>query len=58
MIGQFVARFKGDIPQTKAHLVDSEVAGDIFTNCGRRIKSKSGTRFVPWAAGVRCKQCS
>ena len=61
----FIGRWASRLGLSRAHWVDSTVAGDIFTRCGRRIAPKSwdgGTDEIyiaalPLAEQIRCRTC-
>ena len=42
-IGQYVVRYEDGHPVTRAHLVESVVAEDAFTRCGRRLQDTRPT---------------
>ena len=59
-IGIWAARFDGERQVTKWHLIDSDIAEDVLTRCGRRIaqRSKRGVLLIDANPTDRCRQCS
>lgn len=60
MIGSWVARSKGDVRLTKAHLVESEIADRKVTRCGRQLGERQDTELVEVhdpAVSERCQRC-
>ena len=55
-IGDWVRRERGGKP----HLVESLVAGDVITNCGRRLPDEPNTRgkLVSDLDSEPCRICS
>lgn len=56
MIGDWIVREHRGLP----HLVESLVAGDVVTRCGRRLANeptRTGGRLVDGLLGVGCRQC-
>jgi hypothetical protein len=45
-IGSWVSRVRNLKSLTKPHLVDSTVADEPFTRCGRRLRHIEGTAFA------------
>jgi hypothetical protein len=60
-IGQYVTRYRKGAPNTTAHLVESIVADDAITRCGRRMRNErpSGMelRYVAVPAVRICRVC-
>jgi hypothetical protein len=46
VIGSWVTRVRVLVPQTKAHYVESVIADEPVTRCGRRLRPIEGTAFA------------
>lgn len=44
-IGQYVARLRSSSTTGPAHIVESEIAGDVITRCGRRMAPKTADGY-------------
>jgi hypothetical protein len=60
-IGQFAIRYRNGVAETTAHLVESIVADDAITRCGRRMRDErpSGMelRYQDVPAVRICRTC-
>lgn len=57
MIGVWIARYRNDQSMTRAHLVESEIAGREVTRCGRQLPPLLGTEVREAAGVAACKRC-
>lgn len=60
-IGTYVARIRSAHTTGPAHFVESEIAGDVITRCGRRMDAKTkdgrGLVTVVPSAVEQCRSC-
>jgi hypothetical protein len=61
VIGQWAARFIGELQRTRWHLVESEIAERLVTHCGRQMPQRNGNGYLLTDAAPssgKCERCA